>query len=103
LLDGPAQHIGLYGEPGGLASVVAEVMLEQGWAEDHRPLREWSVERAIHEPLRELRLFGLLAEDPAGRDVLGRRLTVGLTDSGKAAAWAHLYRRATEPRSRILE
>lgn len=104
LLEGPAEHIGLMDQPSELATAVSEVMLTQGWLEDKQPITLREVDAAIHEPLGEWRLFGLLDEPPLTREALSRaRPTVALSDTGRIAAVAHLYTRATQARRHILD
>lgn len=103
LLDGPAEFIGhMVGDRFGvseLALAVAEGLLPQGWQSGNLALTEWDVDRDIHEPLREWRLFGFLDEPPITREALEQgRPTVKLSPVGRHAALALLYTRATASR-----
>lgn len=103
LLEGPADYIGLIDGPSELGLAVSQVILAQGWRSGGLPLTERQVEREIHVPLREWRLFGFLEETPITREALtARRPMVTLSHIGEQAALALLYTRATAKRELLL-
>lgn len=104
LLEGPAETRPL-SEDNQLTQAIAPAILYQGWREGVRPLQHSDIDRATWEPNREWRLFGLLDEEsPTWREgrSIGRCLTA-LSETGRAAAWAHLFARATEPRGSLYD
>jgi len=104
LLEGPADT-DLLSESNELTEALAEVLPAQGWQQGNTPIGVESLRRTVHEPLREWRLFGLLREQRpqhVGDHIDGRWMT-SLTEVGRAAALAHLYARATEPRESLYD
>lgn len=102
LLEGPAATPPLSGG-NELTPVIAPVIQRQGWLQGTHPVQRADVDRSIYVPLLEWRLFGLLEEErPIWRDkhYIGQHVT-SLTEVGRAAAFAHLYARATEPRQSL--
>jgi hypothetical protein len=104
LLEGPAETQPL-SESDELTQLLVTVLPAQGWQQGNTPIGVESLRHAVHEPLREWRLFGLLHEESpryAGGRWVGRWMT-SLTEVGRAAALAHLYARATEPRESLYD
>lgn len=100
LLDGPAETHPTDGRDE-LVDVAAPIVVAEGWRQRDGPPGRADVERDIHVPLREWRLFGLLEEERP-RWIEGRfvgRWVTALSEAGHATAIAHLYARATEARS----
>ena len=93
LLQGPATEEEL-------AGFVVPVVAAQGWSSGGRPLAESELRYAMHGPLGEWRLFGLLDEQrPRWEEgVQEFRWNVAFSRLGRATALAHLHARATGPR-----
>jgi hypothetical protein len=103
LLEGPAETHPTDGRDE-LVDVVAPIVVAEGWRHRDEPPGRSDVDRAIHVPLREWRLFGLLAEEHPrwiGDRSIGR-WTTALTEAGRATALAHLHARATEARNDVF-
>jgi hypothetical protein len=102
LLEGPATYISLE-RTDELTQALAPVLLAQGWRQGSSHIDAHDVGRALHVPLGEWRIFGFLEEEWPARGISAetRRYTLSLTETGRTAALAHLYARATEPRHDI--
>jgi hypothetical protein len=104
LLEGPADT-DLLSESNELTEALAEVLPAQGWQQGNTPIGVESLRYAVHEPLREWRLFGLLHQESpryVGDRRVGRWMT-SLTEVGRVAALTHLYARATAPRESLYD
>ncbi len=99
LLEGPAGRLA-NDDFEELAKAVIPTILAQGWQKGGHPIDPPDIDHAVHVPLGEWRRFGFLHEEHP-RWVDGRSVgsyVTSLSEAGRAAAMAHLYARATEPR-----
>jgi hypothetical protein len=103
LLEGSAETHSTDGR-NELVDVAAPIVAAEGWRRRDGPPQREDIDRAIHVPLREWRLFGLLEEEHPrwiGDRSVGRWITA-LSEAGRATALAHLHARATEARGDVF-